>query len=448
MALEDPKLNHESTLARAEEFLAQCRKNPEEVRYRRLATLRIRRDIPISTSVPILPAKPDLPVETPPVPIRRPSASDPPDDPDYNRKICDTAGRRTALFYSKLRCYRPFRETRIVLCKCARCRAHFKGDLTVGDDELVRDIDSESLGLSGDHSPRLSPTQLVAESAEEAELLAEIKNLAMENLDDWVTTTRTLKPHSVRTIAALTDLLAQCHGDCALSENTRKAIEQNARLWLQSQPDAPGEEFAKQKRSRRERASYVSEAHPEDLKRNFFDPDYFPKRSAYRLNFMARKSLYRVCSDNDWIAPILVAQNEKGRAVFAAAVIYKGDFVCEYKGVFYSQYGIARAKEQEYSLLGKGSFMFYFPNPFTGSTSCIDATAECPLFGPARLINHSHRRPNLEATVVTLDGHNDRERRARLVFFASRDIRIGEELLIDYGENKPTTLEQNAWLYD
>eukprot|EP01053_Blabericola_migrator_P002832 Blabericola_migrator_1__2831@NODE_180_length_11882_cov_134_948540_g18_i1_p1_GENE_NODE_180_length_11882_cov_134_948540_g18_i1NODE_180_length_11882_cov_134_948540_g18_i1_p1_ORF_typecomplete_len1125_score174_39SET/PF00856_28/2_6e13_NODE_180_length_11882_cov_134_948540_g18_i112414615 len=457
IAEKDERLNEPQTIAAVDAFLAQMKKNPSGIRIQRLSVLRRKQEktllynllAPATLTAIHTVSPPELPT-SPPVT----SNLDPLDDPEYNKKICDLVGRRTALYYSKERYYRPFHETRIVLCKCTRCRTRFRNTLSVGDDEVIRDIDST---VQDSSQLAESPTGLedkVAESPEEAELLADLRSLSVETLDGWVTTTRELRPHSHNTIEALAHLLTKCVGiQCGMSSGVRAELTANMSKWtglVSTSSSSAESKQVYQKRSRRDRSSYVNEGDVEEMKKAFFDEDCFPIRSAYRLNFLARKSLYRMCAINDWLAPILIAQNEKGRAVFAAAVIYKGDFVCEYKGVFYGQYGLAKAKEKDYTLLGKGSFMFYFPNPCTGSTSCIDATAECPKFGPARLINHSHRRPNLEATLVTSDDgrHHDKERRARLIFFASRDIRIGEELLIDYGETKLETLQQNAWLYD
>eukprot|EP01054_Gregarina_sp_Poly1_P011236 Gregarina_sp_Poly_1__11235@NODE_926_length_5683_cov_246_721510_g659_i0_p1_GENE_NODE_926_length_5683_cov_246_721510_g659_i0NODE_926_length_5683_cov_246_721510_g659_i0_p1_ORF_typecomplete_len1231_score171_61SET/PF00856_28/1_8e04SET/PF00856_28/3e03SET/PF00856_28/1_4e13_NODE_926_length_5683_cov_246_721510_g659_i05664258 len=467
-AQEDSNLNAPTTIARVNAFLADLKRCPEP-RHRRLATLKFRGDVRRQFSVPEPPAdnnalgtninadrstaaeskRAELSVAQPAL------AADSQDDPDYNRAICDIVARRTALYYSKPRYYRQFHETKIVMCKCARCRVRFKSHSNDGDGRIIRDIEADDEGVD----PGLLDSPVETESIEDSEIMAELKSLAMDKHDDYITATRQLRGHSEKTVQALKSLLQQCDGDqCQLSPCVRQRLQGCIDLWLEMKPQSKMQE-EKPKRSRRDRAAHVLDGDVEELRKCFFDDEFFPIRSAYILNFLNRKNLYRMCSDCDWIAPILIARNEKGRAVYAASVIYKGDFVCEYKGVFYSQYGIAKAKENDYSLLGKGSFMFYFRNPLTGITSCIDATAERAAFGPARLINHSHRQPNLEATVVvsssdgSIDGSNchrvqDRDRRARLIFFASRDIRIGEELLIDYGETKHETLEQNAWLYD
>ncbi|CDJ31562.1 SET domain-containing protein, putative [Eimeria mitis] len=73
----------------------------------------------------------------------------------------------------------------------------------------------------------------------------------------------------------------------------------------------------------------------------------------------------------------------------------------------------------------------------------IDATEERIEFGPARLINHSRKNPNLKPKAEAVDGDaND----LRLFFVALRDIHEGEELLVDYGERDPEALKQNPWL--
>ena len=69
---------------------------------------------------------------------------------------------------------------------------------------------------------------------------------------------------------------------------------------------------------------------------------------------------------------------------------------------------------------------------------CVDATAETPFKG--RLLNHSVLKPNLRPKVL------DFESFICVGLFALRDIEIGEELLYDYGDRSPWTVDKNPWL--
>lgn len=67
----------------------------------------------------------------------------------------------------------------------------------------------------------------------------------------------------------------------------------------------------------------------------------------------------------------------------------------------------------------------------------VDATKETGHFG--RLINHS-RDGNLATKVVDVQGI------PKLVFFAKRDIEVGEELSYDYGDRRQEALKHHQWL--
>jgi len=68
----------------------------------------------------------------------------------------------------------------------------------------------------------------------------------------------------------------------------------------------------------------------------------------------------------------------------------------------------------------------------------VDATRESGLLG--RLVNHSRLRFNCATKVVDVDG------KPRLILVASRDIRVDEEMLYDYGDRSKESLEAHPWL--
>lgn len=89
------------------------------------------------------------------------------------------------------------------------------------------------------------------------------------------------------------------------------------------------------------------------------------------------------------------------------------------------QYDEARRRELEYSKNSDiGCYMYFFE--YRNKKWCVDATSETDFKG--RLVNHSYLNPNLKSRVVELPNS------IHLCLFAKRDIKIGEELLYDYGE--------------
>ena len=67
----------------------------------------------------------------------------------------------------------------------------------------------------------------------------------------------------------------------------------------------------------------------------------------------------------------------------------------------------------------------------------LDATRPTQYLG--RLLNHS-RRGNCKTRVIGINN------RPYLILEAARDIEVGEELLYDYGDRSPESLEAYPWL--
>ena len=114
----------------------------------------------------------------------------------------------------------------------------------------------------------------------------------------------------------------------------------------------------------------------------------------------------------------------------------KGDWVIEYKGKLLN-HKEASANETRYSLDSTlGCFMFYFKA--NEKSLCLDATTVS--LDKGRMMNHSMKSPSVQAKVILHQG------KPRVVFLAKRDIQIGEEIVYDYGDRSPQTLEVNPWL--
>ncbi|EDO06829.1 SET domain family protein [Babesia bovis T2Bo] len=152
--------------------------------------------------------------------------------------------------------------------------------------------------------------------------------------------------------------------------------------------------------------------------------------------------IYREHLKRGFYAPVrLDYLPPKGRAVFSACDIRKDEFVVEYKGHIITEKA-AKLRELKYdaSRSDKGSYVFHFQ--VNGKKYGIDATEENIKFGPARLINHSRKNPNVVPKAMEINGC------PRLFFVAKRNIQSGEELLIDYGERDPRIIKVNPWLLE
>ena len=146
---------------------------------------------------------------------------------------------------------------------------------------------------------------------------------------------------------------------------------------------------------------------------------------------------FQLTQDNDTGLPLEIkGTNGKGRGVFTSIDFQKGDFVVEYAGELVTLEE-SKKREKEY---GKdpsyGSYMYYFTND--NKSYCVDATEETGRLG--RLVNHSKKKPNLKPKVYALNS------KPHIIFLASRQIMIGEELLFDYGDKSKSSIEHHPWL--
>lgn len=132
----------------------------------------------------------------------------------------------------------------------------------------------------------------------------------------------------------------------------------------------------------------------------------------------------------------LVVTEDKGRGVIALEAIKKDDYVLEYK---YSECYSKReraAKEEEYSLNSEGCYILDAQLPQGKGWICLDATRNVNCW--SRYINHSIK-PNLKLfRPLMIRG------KWRVGFVATRDIKEGEALSYDYGQQKkaPTWLKR------
>ncbi|XP_048045418.1 lysine methyltransferase 5Ab [Megalobrama amblycephala] len=125
----------------------------------------------------------------------------------------------------------------------------------------------------------------------------------------------------------------------------------------------------------------------------------------------------------------------KGRGIFADRRFQKDQFVVEYHGDLL-EISDAKARESRYAQdPSTGCYMYYFR--YHDKTYCVDATKESNRLG--RLINHS-KNGNLQTKLHDIKGT------PHLIFLASRDIEVDEELLYDYGDRSKEAIAAHPWL--
>ncbi|XP_033106938.1 N-lysine methyltransferase KMT5A-like [Anneissia japonica] len=168
--------------------------------------------------------------------------------------------------------------------------------------------------------------------------------------------------------------------------------------------------------------------------------DYFPVR---RSNRKSKSQL--AAEEKQRIEEAILQKKEegievkdiegKGRGVLATKAFSKGSFIVEYAGDLIDMKQ-AKIKEAEYLKDPSiGCYMYYFL--YKNKHYCVDATAESGRLG--RLINHS-KHGNCCTKLTSIDD------RPYLILCASKDIKIGEELLYDYGDRDKQSLEAHPWL--
>ncbi|KAA0716382.1 N-lysine methyltransferase KMT5A-A [Triplophysa tibetana] len=125
----------------------------------------------------------------------------------------------------------------------------------------------------------------------------------------------------------------------------------------------------------------------------------------------------------------------KGRGVFADRAFQRGQFVVEYHGDLL-EIEDAKEKESQYAQdPTTGCYMFYYR--YLDKSYCVDATKETSRLG--RLINHS-KNGNLQPKIHDMNGV------PHLIFLASRDLKVDEELLYDYGDRSKEATAAHPWL--
>lgn len=124
----------------------------------------------------------------------------------------------------------------------------------------------------------------------------------------------------------------------------------------------------------------------------------------------------------------------KGWGLFAAQFIRSGQFVCEYTGELLTTKE-ARRRQQMYDELSQNSTfssaLLVVREHLPSRKACFRINIDATRVGNVgRFINHSCDGGNLSNVLIRSSG----ALLPRVCFFASRDIKAGEELNFSYGE--------------
>ena len=155
------------------------------------------------------------------------------------------------------------------------------------------------------------------------------------------------------------------------------------------------------------------------------------KEERRRKHEAMMEELRRICSDDIYeFRKLKIREVEgKGYCVFATVPISSGSPVCEYKGTYVSR-KVAKSVAQCY--------VFDFTH--NNRAMSIDATKHLGTVG--RFISHSRDSPNLVCQKVEFTDDS----RPHLVFFAIRDIRVGEEIAYEYGDFSQGSADRFPWM--
>ena len=143
------------------------------------------------------------------------------------------------------------------------------------------------------------------------------------------------------------------------------------------------------------------------------------------------EELKRLCREdyygNQWLE--IREVEGKGYCVFATNPIPLGSPVCEYKGRYITR---------KMGKLVDEPYVFDFPHK--NKAMSIDASEQTGTVG--RYISHERAVPNVVCRKKEFVGDD----RPHLIFFAIRDIAIGEEIAYEYGDFSQESAKNHPWL--
>ena len=153
-------------------------------------------------------------------------------------------------------------------------------------------------------------------------------------------------------------------------------------------------------------------------------------------HIMDNKQIQELVETQDWKGLHIGQFEEKGDGIMTTRTFKKGEVVCDYHGPV-----VSRKEGEEIHKLTTGKetgYIFFFRNS-KGQQMCVDAhSASCHChpdkrtFG--RLINHSKKKANIKPKYCVMEKRG--EMKDVILFIATKDLEVGEEVLFDYGVNK------------
>ncbi|KAL7294514.1 hypothetical protein TKK_0012505 [Trichogramma kaykai] len=136
--------------------------------------------------------------------------------------------------------------------------------------------------------------------------------------------------------------------------------------------------------------------------------------------------------DNGKSSKLTIKPDALGRGLYASDVIKEDEYVTEYKGKLIRGWKSAIENEKFHSQRNdEHSYLFFF-RAKSSINYCIDATEDDGSYG--RLINHSDEA-NVKPTVWI------NEKGPHIIFFATKDILEGQEIVYNYSEHRKTILQ-------
>ena len=158
-----------------------------------------------------------------------------------------------------------------------------------------------------------------------------------------------------------------------------------------------------------------------------------------KMEMEQRKDAVLRTRNDEYLDLEVVEFEGKGRGVRARKRFVKKEPVVEYKGQIIT---IEEGEKREKKISPNFANLFYsqtFSKSKCSQSFCVDASTDTGRFG--RLVNHSYKSPNCHIEVV-----DEFKGSPHLILVASRDIKVGEEITIDYCVTDREVLAANPWL--
>uniref|UniRef100_A0A8C5GYJ3 SET domain-containing protein n=1 Tax=Gouania willdenowi TaxID=441366 RepID=A0A8C5GYJ3_GOUWI len=173
------------------------------------------------------------------------------------------------------------------------------------------------------------------------------------------------------------------------------------------------------------------------------------KPSGSEDTVMDSSQIRKMTRTQKWKGLLVTDVEGKGKGVVATRRFQVGEVICDYHG------RAITAKEGKDIHMNTSEeetgYMFFYKDK-TGRCMCMDAHAQYCECHPemqtvGRHINHAGEGANLKTRLYTVD--IDGEEKDVILFIASKNIEVNEELSFDYGVNKSSfggEGENRAWL--